>query len=160
MAAPTESEVKLDAGSAFRMPALDDLGEGVEAVALPEARMTATYLDTDDLRLVRAGVTLRHRAERAADGAQVEEWTLKLPAPADGALVVRRELRWPGPDDALPAEADALVRPWRRLAALAPVGRLVQVRSRTQLRGDGRPLLEVDDDVVSVMHGARLEARF
>ena len=54
-----------------------------------------------------------------------------------------------------------LVRAYRRTATLVPVARLVTHRRRAVLSGRlGEPLLEIDDDVVSVMDGRRLAARF
>ncbi|MCU4183985.1 CYTH and CHAD domain-containing protein [Acidiferrimicrobium sp. IK] len=156
-----ESEVKLEAGAGFVTPDLGGLGGGVVAVSLPEQRLTATYVDTPDLRLMRSGVTLRHRHEVAPGQPLVSEWTLKLPLPGDGPMLVRRELRWPGPVEDLPAEAGALVRAWQRSTPLDVVARLVTIRQRTALRApDGEVLAEMDDDVVSVMDGPRLTARF
>lgn len=161
VASGTESEVKLDAGVGFVLPDMDEVLEGIVGVRQPEQRLTACYVDTPDLRLLRAGVTLRHRHERDAVGDELQEWTLKLPMAPSGPMVVRRELRWPGRPDAVPAEVDALVRAWRRSEPLGTVARLVTVRQRTALRRmAGDVVAEIDDDVVSVMEGPRLAARF
>lgn len=161
VASGTESEVKLDAGVGFVLPDMDEVLEGIVGVRRPEQRLTACYVDTADLRLLRAGVTLRHRHERDATGDELQEWTLKLPMAPSGPMVVRRELRWPGPPDAVPAEVDSLVRAWRRSEPLVTVARLVTVRQRTALRrAAGDVVAEIDDDVVSVMEGPRLAARF
>src|ERR1700722_10040995 len=156
-----EREVKLEAGVGFAVPDLTGVMAGVRAEALPDARLQATYVDTPDLRLLRHGLALRHRHDRTSGAGAEAEWTLKLPKPADGRLVVRRELNWPGSGTTVPAEADSLVRALRRSTPLAPVARLVTQRRRIALRDtSGEKLAEIDDDVVSVMDGRKLAARF
>ena len=155
-----EREVKLEAGVGFRIPDLDGLYPGITAQVLPEQHLNAVYVDTPDLRLVRAGLTLRHRSERSASSAP-GEWTLKLPEQSSEPGLSRREINWPGKWGAVPAEIAGLVRAYRRGAGLGPIARLVTQRRRALLSGRlGEPLLEIDDDVVSVMDGRRLAARF
>jgi CHAD domain-containing protein len=155
-----EREVKLEAGVGFRIPDLDGLYPGITSQLLPEQHLQAVYVDTPDLRLVRAGLTLRHRSERSASSAP-GEWTLKLPEPSAEPGLSRREINWPGKWGAVPAEIAGLVRAYRRGAGLGPIARLVTQRRRALLSGRlGEPLLEIDDDVVSVMDGRRLAARF
>src|SRR4029077_16906645 len=96
----------------------------------PEQHLQAVYVDTPDLRLVRSGLTLRHRSERSPSGSP-GEWTLKLPAPPSGAALTRREINWPGRWGPVPPEIAGLVRAYRRTAALGPVARLVTQRRRT-----------------------------
>jgi CHAD domain-containing protein len=154
-----EQEVKLEAGVAFRIPDLNAVFPGVTARPQPELRLQAVYVDTPDLRLVRSGLTLRHRSERSS--ATPGEWTLKRPEASTGPGVTRREINWPGRWGPVPAEIAGLVRAYRRSAELGPVARLVTHRRRTVLFGrSGEALLEIDDDVVSVMDGRRLAARF
>ena len=154
-----EREVKLEAGIGFRIPELDGLYPGVSARAEPEQHLQAIYVDTPDLRLARSGLTLRHRSEKSSSSPG--EWTLKLPEEASETTLSRRELNWPGRWGPVPAEISNLVRAYRRSAALGPVARLVTHRRRAVLAGRlGEPLLEIDDDVVSVMDGRRLAARF
>jgi CHAD domain-containing protein len=164
---PVEREVKLRVETAFRLPDLTGVKTGVTVAAQPDRHLTAVYFDTADLRLVRHGLTLRHRSDggarqaRAQAASDVGEWTLKLPAPPEGPGLTRRELRWPGDGSAPPSDAVSLVRAFRRRAALVPVGRLVTHRQPAVVCGRaGRPLLEVVDDTVSVMEGGRLAARF
>ncbi|HEY3810890.1 MAG TPA: CYTH and CHAD domain-containing protein [Acidimicrobiales bacterium] len=155
-----EREVKLDAGFGFRIPELDGLAAAVTARPQPEQHLHAVYVDTPDLRLARNGLTLRHRSERLPSSAP-GEWTFKLPEPSTEPGLSRRELNWPGRFGPIPAEVSGLLRGYRRTAALGPVARLVTHRRRTILAGrDGEPLLEIDDDVVSVMDARRLAARF
>jgi CHAD domain-containing protein len=155
-----EREVKLEVGVGFRIPDLDGIMPGITARPQPEQHLQAVYVDTPDLRLARSGLTLRHRSERAAGGSP-GEWTLKLPEQSSEPGLSRREINWPGRWGPIPPEIAGLVRAYRRSAVLSPVARLVTHRRRTILCGRlGEPLLEIDDDVVSVMDGRRLAARF
>ncbi|MDQ1356401.1 MAG: hypothetical protein QOG44_774 [Acidimicrobiaceae bacterium] len=153
--------MKLDAGLRFQLPELDGIVPGVVATQLPNAKLQAIYVDTEDLRLMRWGVTLRHRRDAVGGTGAESGWTLKLPGEADGVALVRTELSWPGTFGPVPAEVASLVRAQARTARLLPVAKLLTERRRVELRdADGRKLGEVDDDVVSVMDGRRLAARF
>ncbi|HSS08960.1 MAG TPA: CHAD domain-containing protein, partial [Acidimicrobiales bacterium] len=156
-----EREVKLEAGLRFILPDLTGVLPGVVVTTLPDAKLQATYIDTADLGLMRWGITLRHRHD-AVGGADAESgWTLKLPADADGVALVRRELFWPGKFGPVPDEVASLVRAAARTAPLQPVAKLTTLRHRVELwDGTGRRLAEVDDDLVSVMDGRKLAARF
>jgi CHAD domain-containing protein len=149
-----ENEVKLGAPPGFRLPALDDVFEGVSALARPDVVTQAAYFDTTDLRLSRSGASLRYRS---SDG-----WTVKLPSEAgnsDG--LQRRELLIDGPPGTPPAEALELVRGYTRSAAVGVVSRLRTLRRRIDLfSADGERVGEVDDDEVSVLDGRRVGARF
>lgn len=154
-----EREVKLEVGVGFRIPDFEGIALGVSAVSEPDQRLQAVYVDTPDLRLIRSGYTLRHRSDRSVR--TTGEWTLKIPADAAGPGLTRRELSWPGKWGPVPAEVSGLVRAVRRSAALGPVARLLTHRRRTVLLDrSGERLLEIDDDVVSVMDGRKLAARF
>ena len=61
MTAVQEREVKLGAPSWFRLPSLEGLADGVEAVVRDPEKLSTTYHDTVDLRLARWDVSLRHR---------------------------------------------------------------------------------------------------
>ncbi|HEX8759703.1 MAG TPA: CYTH and CHAD domain-containing protein [Pseudonocardiaceae bacterium] len=107
-----------------------------------EQDLSAVYFDTADLRLVRAGVTLRRR-----EGGSDEGWHLKLPAGKDS----RDELRLPLGRSARrpPAELVALTRVYTRGGALAPVAELNTRRRRWVLTDSrGRSLAELVDDHV------------
>ena len=169
-----EDEVKLGAHATFVLPDLagivDGPGDeeatgaaGAAVVDLGERTLTATYWDTSDLRLTRAGLSLRHRS--AGDGSE-RGWTVKLPAGgrgpgADEATLSRSEIAFSGPDSAPPAEAATLVMATTRSRQLQPVARLVTKRHRLHvLDAEGRVALEVSDDEVSVMDGRRVAGRF
>jgi CHAD domain-containing protein len=106
-----------------------------------ELNLDATYFDTADLRLLRAGLTLRRRA-----GGHDEGWHLKLPAGPDS----RDEIRLPLSGAARPpAELVALTRVHTRGAKLAPVAELrTRRRSWVLADGSGHDLVELVDDQV------------
>jgi CHAD domain-containing protein len=148
-----ERELKLAAPASFRLPSFANLPDGVFAKVREPLRLLATYHDTSDLRLLRFGVTLRHRTG--------EGWTLKLPEDVDGAFVTRRELTFPGSPRKVPAEALDLVRAYARSSELEPQARLRTVRRAVDLVGaDGVPLGQICDDEVAILDGARVTDRF
>jgi CHAD domain-containing protein len=137
-----ETERKYEADAETQLPALAGL-PGVAAESEPaEFRLDAEYFDTDDLRLLRAGITLRRR-----HGGDDAGWHLKLPA----GQYSRTELHLPpGRSRTVPAELARLVRVHSRGTRLGPVARIETVRrQRLLLDGDGTSLAEVVDDEVS-----------
>jgi CHAD domain-containing protein len=138
-----ETERKYEALPGARLPDLGDLPE-VAAVAGPEEQvLQAKYFDTDDLRLIRRGVTLRRRQGGSDPG-----WHLKLPVGGGS----RREIQLPLGRSArqVPAELAALVRASARGAALRPVAEIGTVRQRLVLLDqEGSSLAEVVADDVS-----------
>jgi CHAD domain-containing protein len=153
-----EREVKLGVWPGFELPALDDLPDGLEPKRLKPKRLEATYYDTPDARLARAGASLRYRS---GDGTG---WTLKLPGDVgpsgDGALN-RRELTFPGDGKTVPADVERLLTAWVRTSSLTPIARLSTQRRGVQLvDGGGTVQAEVVDDEVSVLHGRRVAVRF
>jgi len=157
VAAAVEREVKLGAWPGFCLPDLDHIAPWVRAADASDRQLGATYYDATDLRLVRAGVTLRHRSgEGGADGL----WTVKVPVPGKNGED-RTELKIEGPPESIPDGAHAVVRGVLRHAELVPIARLVTERHLVELRdGGGRLLGEVSDDEVSVLEGERIAARF
>jgi CHAD domain-containing protein len=149
----TEREVKLQAAISFRLPALDGVAEGVDVEPRAAQRVSATYFDTDDLRLTGWGVSLRYRS---SDG-----WTVKLPHASDGKLLVREELVFDGDPRRPPMEVVDLVRAFARTAPLRPQVRLRTIRRQTSLRdGAGQSVAEVVDDQVAVLDGRKIGKRF
>jgi CHAD domain-containing protein len=149
-----EREVKLAAWGGFALPALDDLMPDVGVETLKAKKLDATYYDTNDLRLARAGVSLRHRL------GDDPPWTVKLPEDDSGPVMTRREIPFDGPAGTVPTEAVALVRAYARGEVLEAVARLKTERSRIGLTIDGTQVAEIADDEVSVYHGRRLASRF
>ncbi len=151
-----EREAKLLAPPGLGMPNLDELIPDTRAVTRPVRRLDATYYDTADLRLARSGITLRHRA-----GESGPAWTVKLPDSESASDLVRREVRFEGPPDRVPAPAAELVLASTRTLALQRVARLTTVRRPIEIRdGSGHLLAEVVDDTVSVSQEMGQVGRF
>ena len=137
-----EVERKLDVDADFVLPDLTVVDGVASADAPVEHALEAVYHDTEDLRLIRARVTLRRRSGGADEG-----WHLKLPAGA-GA---RREVHEPlgRATKAAPKALRELVLGITRGAPTAPVATLRTRRSATVVRdADGRALAEIADDTV------------
>jgi CHAD domain-containing protein len=155
-----EREIKLAAPPHFELPDLADAIPDAVVTAIPSRRLRATYWDTPDLRLARSGVSLRYRVEEGEDSSG-GRWTLKLPRASRSSSLSRRELDFEGTPGSPPAAVVRLVRAYVRSSTLGRVARLDSQRARLEVADiSGRPLAEVDDDVVSVMAGRRVLARF
>src|ERR1700749_5294518 len=70
-----EIELKYEADPDTVLPPLEDLPRVASEAGPDEQKLEAEYYDTEDLRLLRAGVTLRRRRGGTDSG-----WHLKLPA--------------------------------------------------------------------------------
>lgn len=149
-----EREAKLAVDPGFRMPDLSEPGGGMRGVAGDTDRFVSTYHDTDDLRLVRWGASLRYRP--------AEGWTVKLPRAVDGSVMVRQKHIFEGGPARVPDDAVDLVRGLVRGGMLKPVARLQTVRHRTGITrvAGGQPLADVVLDEVSVLDGHRVVERF
>ncbi len=161
-----EEELKFAVHGLFALPDLGAVVDGVRVRALGRRRLLAVYFDTPDLRLARAGVTLRHRT-----GEDGPPWHLKLPT---GAVNVREELGADGSaDEPPPEELTVLVTAWVRGGTLAPVATLRTDRATYLVERDGPAggaddgtraggtvLAEVVDDTVSVLDGLKVVSRF
>ncbi|MFK3980176.1 CHAD domain-containing protein [Micromonospora sp. NPDC050397] len=148
-----EEERKYEVDKQFTLPDLSgSVPTGGRVVALPPATLTATYLDTADLRLARAGVSLRHRKGDPLP------WTVKLPADVPGT---RHEISRAGRRKETPVELSGLVTAYSRGAPLVPAAVVKTVRQAYELRdGEDRLLAEIADDAVSVLDGDRVRSRF
>jgi CHAD domain-containing protein len=132
-----EREIKLLPGEGFEMPALGEIR--------PPRAFVTTYHDTADLRLLRHGVTLRHRVE---DG--VGAWQVKLPRGA-----ARLELESLGPPTQPPAGMLELLVAHLAGRQLVPVTRMRTHRETRVVDG-----AEIVDDTVAVMEGISVVRRF
>jgi CHAD domain-containing protein len=115
---------------------------GVASVSVIDHELEATYFDTGDLALARAGVTLRRRT-----GGEDAGWHLKLPTGTgrlEIVLPLGRAARNP------PMALRTVVRELVRDSALSPVVVIRTERRVLRLRGKkGDVLAEVADDRVS-----------
>ena len=138
-----ETERKYELQPGTQLPSLSDLPMVATETGAGEQSLEAEYYDTDDLRLIRAGVTLRRR-----QGGSDAGWHLKLPAGGDSRDEIRLPLGRAGRK--VPAELAALVRVHTRGEALRPVARISTKRQVRQLLDhDGTSLAEVAVDDVS-----------
>ncbi len=143
MSTGREIESKLEVPLDLAVPDLAGLPEVASVDAPEDFDLEAVYLDTPDLVLAKAGITLRRRT-----GGQDAGWHLKLPVSADERTEVQAPL---GPvDGPPPAELLAALSGHVRDAQLSPVAVLHTSRSVRRLRdAAGRVLAEVADDVVT-----------
>lgn len=137
-----EIEIKFDVSAdtvvpdLLALPGVDALGDQIQH------HLSATYFDTEDLRLAAAGITLRRRTGGADAG-----WHLKQARVDDARIEVHRPL---GRSTRTPPRAlTDLVRVHVRDHDLIPVATLTTDRLATPLLdADGTVLAEVADDRV------------
>jgi CHAD domain-containing protein len=139
-----ETEAKYEAGPDTVLPPLDTVPQVARTASPPEELLVAVYYDTSDLRLLRAGITLRRRT-----GGKDGGWHLKLPVSGRTREEVRLPLDAGPPPDEVPRELADLVRARSRDAELVPVA-TVSTRRQTVnlLDAAGQVLAEVADDRV------------
>jgi CHAD domain-containing protein len=148
-----EEERKYEVEPRFKLPDLSrSLPKGGRLLPRPPASLRATYYDTPDLRLARAGISLRHR--RGDD----KPWTVKLPTATVGT---RQEISRAGPAGSIPPDFVRLLTAYHRGAPLAPAATMRTVRRGYELHdADQRLLAEIADDTVTVLEGRRATATF
>jgi len=148
-----EEERKYEVDPRFGVPDLSDcLPDGGEVVTQPPMPLRATYYDTPDRRLARAGASLRFRRGDALP------WTVKLPTDVVG---VRHEISRAGLPHAIPPELAELVTTYTRGSALEPAAVLRTTRRVYELRDrQGKLLAELDDDSVAVLDGRTVRLKF
>jgi CHAD domain-containing protein len=152
----SELELKLLVPADFQLPPLANGAGGVATATEREPlQLSAVYFDTQDLRLMRCGITLRYRL--GDDDGPV--WTLKLPVNQDKAQ--RSELEFTGDGSEPPAEARALLLGVLNGSSLVPVAEIKTRRRRWDLASaDGRDLAQLVDDRVSVLDGNEIRDSF
>ncbi len=139
----TETEIKYEAAAGVRLPSFTDLPQVARSEKAATEQLDAAYFDTEDLRLISAGITLRRR-----QGGHDAGWHLKLPAGTHS----RREIRLPlgRSKQRVPAQLAQLVRVHTRGKELRPVATISTARSRQLLfDADGAQLAEVASDDVT-----------
>ena len=137
-----ETEIKYEAPPGTSVPRLSRLPSVAGSSGPEEQILEAEYYDTDDMRLIRNGVTLRRRRGGSDPG-----WHLKLPAGGH----TRQEIRVPlGRGRQVPARLAGLVRGYTRGEALRQVARVSTRRQvLTLVDSAGASLAEVASDDVS-----------
>ena len=151
-----ERELKLLAPADLQLPTLAGEAPGVASVS-EEAPLdlSATYYDSPDFRLMRHGITLRHRFGEETGPV----WTVKLPVNDDDSL--RSEVNFPGDAPYPPSEARELLTGVLNGSKLEPVAELKTKRRRWLLRNEaGRDLAELVDDRVSILEGSLIKGTF
>lgn len=142
----TEREIKLAAAATFHMPSLEGLAEGIRVAPSQAERLSTTYFDTEDLRLARWGMSLRHRSGQG--------WTVKLPPTGRGHVLARPEIPFAGNGGDPPPAVVDLVRAVVRSDELHIQTKLDTLRHRIALYdADGALVADVFDDEVAVLEG-------
>ena len=142
-----EVERKYDAAEDAQVPEWPQLVEFGSPEGPQDDVLRASYYDTENFSLLRAGITLRHRS-----GGDDGGWHLKLPVGPNTRDEIRladarRIVRAPA---APPAELRKLTRSVTRGAALKPIATITTARRRWRWTDDaGHLVLEVVDDRVT-----------
>jgi CHAD domain-containing protein len=141
-----EIERTYEAPAGTALPRLEDLPQVAAESDPDEQSLEAEYYDTADLRLIRAGITLRRRRGGSDPG-----WHLKLPIGGDSRREIQVPLSHGGPAGAaVPGELAALVRVRTRREQLQPVAIIRTKRCRRLLLDQGgASLAELVADQVS-----------
>ncbi len=152
-----EREAKLAVDDGFLAPDLTTSADGLVERSTREAVHVDSYYDTPDVRLIRAGITVRSREE---DNRTI--WTVKLPMPdADVAGgLTRLEVNVEAPAGRVPGDAARLVVARVRTGSLRLVARFRTLRRTTTLGQADRAVVLVDDDEVTVQEGIGKGQRF
>ena len=134
----TERERKYELPPDAQLPSLSTLAT---SVGPRDETLVAVYYDTVDLRLSKAGLTLRKRT-----GGKDAGWHLKIPRGAD----TREEIQFPlGDSNIPPDDLVDLTLGYTRHVPLVPVARIVTQRAVWRLvDGSGGDLAELTDDHV------------
>lgn len=142
-----EIERKYDVDEDMELPDLVGLPDAAQVDHRTMLTLSATYYDTEELDLIRAGITLRRRT-----GGDDAGWHLKLPVGTD-----RHELQLPpeSSEAGPPPELTEILRGLVRDRPLVRVAVIDTRRASTLLRAaDGRLLAEVCDDRVTAQRFA------
>ncbi len=140
-----EIERKYAAGAPAALAAVTSMtgAAGVAAVSRHDEQiLDAVYYDTEDLRLIRAGVTLRRRTGGSDAG-----WHLNLPAGADTRDEIRLPLAAPA---AKPAGEPAAGMAGKKAARTAP-GTAARAAGKPEVMARGEPAGRVPGELASLV---------
>jgi CHAD domain-containing protein len=154
-----EEERKYEVDPSFTVPDLAGcLPPDGRVVPRPAVTLRATYYDTPDRRLARAGLSLRYRRGELSTDGPATQWTVKLPTAATG---VRKEVSRPGAAGRIPAELVELLTAYHRGDPLEAAATMRTVRRTYELRdAQDQILAEIADDTVNVLDGRRVTMTF
>ncbi|WP_370948923.1 CHAD domain-containing protein [Amycolatopsis sp. cg5] len=139
-----ERERKYDLGAGGQVPILAGAGAVASQEGPVEQLLDATYFDTGDYRLARAGITLRRRT-----GGDDAGWHLKLPVSADTREELHLPLR-PNKPSKVPGRLARLVTAYTAGSRLVPIAHLKTDRFSYRLAdADGHVLATLTDDHVT-----------
>jgi CHAD domain-containing protein len=134
-----EREAKFQVDEGFELPDLNGVIADATADEPAERTVEDTYYDTEDLRLLRWGCTLRNRKRKG--------WTIKLPRGVTRSALVRNEVTVRGRAGQPPVGATDLVGPLTRGRPLEVIASLITRRTtRTWTDGNGGVLVELAED--------------
>ena len=148
-----ERELKLDAPEGFSLARLPRELKSFVASPAEFKRLHTIYYDSEDLRLMRWGCSLRYR--------RGEGWTLKIPVLDENKTLNREEHVFEGTDENPPHEALDLATAYLRGAPVKRVAELRTLRVKREFRnGNGDDIAEVVEDDVRVLDGTHVAKRF
>jgi CHAD domain-containing protein len=137
------------------LPSFDDARAGLVADAKLPVVLRSVYYDTEDRRLLAAGITVRRRTRAGAT-----TWDLKVPS-APGDTSVRSEVSLADRSAALPARLAEVLLAWTGGDPLEVVATLRTRRMTwSVVDASGAEVAEVVDDEVEQLDGRRVVARF
>lgn len=148
-----EVERKFEVDDAFAVPELSAVREVDSVGPSVDVALAAVYVDTPDLRLAAAGITLRRRT-----GGPDAGWHLKLPVDDDERLELRAPL---GAGRRAPAALLRRIKAYVRDIPMTTVATIDTLRVVHQLLGPtGEVLAEVCDDRVAASTADEPERRW
>ncbi len=156
-----EVETKLSAAFDFVLPELDEVVSGLHITKRPSKRTYTTYFDTGDYDLLSCGAALRFRSSQESRTQATGTWTLKFAPPTKGFKSSRFEFEVQGQGSSVPQKFIPALGVFGATGPLVEVAVLFAVRSSAMFEvADGRPVIELDDDVVEVIEGPNRGNRF
>lgn len=158
-----EIETKLSVSPDFCVPDLSKRASGLESGPRLGIQTVTSYFDTGRFDLLACGAALRKRRSTSSGGTANDPalWTLKFEAPQRGSGSSCYEFEVRAAVEEIPSDFDLVRRVFGAEDPLVEVGVLAAERSSVQFAdGDGRPVIQLDDDIVTVVSGPNRGACF